>query len=61
MKIAVFFELNGSQTGGAFSFNKMIYENLLKNRSSIHHELLVQQLIAMGLRGCGTQYHCMFE
>lgn len=40
MKIAVFFELNGSQTGGAFSFNKMIYENLLKNRSSIHHELL---------------------
>lgn len=40
MKIAVFFELNGSQTGGAFSFNKMIYEYLSKNRSSFHHELL---------------------
>ena len=40
MKIAVFFELNGSQIGGAFSFNKMIFENLSKNRSLLKHELL---------------------
>jgi glycosyltransferase involved in cell wall biosynthesis len=40
MKIAVFFELNGSQIGGAFSFNKTIFENLSKNRSLIQHELL---------------------
>lgn len=40
MKIAVFFELNGSQIGGAFSFNKMIFESLSKNRSLLKHELL---------------------
>lgn len=40
MKIAVFFELNDSQIGGAFSFNKMIYENLSRSKSTFHHELL---------------------
>jgi glycosyltransferase involved in cell wall biosynthesis len=41
VKIAVFLELKNPKSGGAYSFNKLIFENLSKNRAFYEHEILL--------------------
>jgi glycosyltransferase involved in cell wall biosynthesis len=40
MRIAILFELEGPQSGGAYSFNKMIFDSIIENRTNFAHELL---------------------
>jgi glycosyltransferase involved in cell wall biosynthesis len=40
MRIAVLFDLASPEMGGSYSFNKMIFDNLVKNQSKHKHQFL---------------------
>ena len=40
MRIAVLFDLTSPEMGGSYSFNKLIFDSLAKNKSEYNHEFL---------------------